>query len=170
MNQESLTSFPVYYQSYVAQVPEESAIDALNGVTVLRQDLLSSWPSDRADYAYADGKWTVKELLIHLMDAERVFVYRALRFSRNDTTDLPGYDHNGYVPESGAENRTLADVVLEMEDVRNATIAFFKNLSAAQLQRSGTANGLEMGVEQLAFIIAGHERHHLAVLAERYKA
>lgn len=168
MEETSLTAFPVYYQSYVAQVPENDPVTALKNSAKLRKHLLADWPEERQDFAYAPGKWTVKELLSHLADSERVFVYRALRFSRNDETGLPGYDHNAYVPESGANERSFDSIAKELKQVRRATISFFTGLTRDQLARTGSANKVEMSVEQLAFVIAGHERHHLGVLEERY--
>lgn len=168
MAQLDPTSFPDFYQGYVALVREDNPIDALTEAALLRKDLLSEWPDDIREFRYAPGKWTVKDLMLHLVDSERIFVYRALRFSRRDQTDLPGFDHNTYVDEAFANSRTFKSLYKEMRQQRKATVQFFKGLNTEQLQCHGTANGLAVSVEQLAYIIAGHERHHLNVLREKY--
>ena len=125
-------------------------------------------PEARRDHRYAPGKWSVKEIVGHLADAERVFAYRALRFGRGDPTALPAFDENAYVPamESGA--RGLPEHVAEWGDVRRATLSLFRHLPAAAWTRRGTASGQSVSVRALAYIIAGHVRHHLEVLETRY--
>lgn len=122
----------------------------------------------RGDYRYAPGKWSVKEVIGHLSDSERIFAYRALRIARGDETPLAGFDENAYAPETHAEARTLADVVDEWRDVRRATLSLFRGLPAAAWTRRGTANGQSMSTRAAAWVIAGHTRHHAAVLQQRY--
>jgi hypothetical protein len=130
--------------------------------------LLRRVPRDREDFAYADGKWSVKEVVGHLSDSERVFAYRALRFARNDPTELASFDENAWVANADFGRRGLADLVEEFDAVRHATIRLAKSLNADELARRGTANGNGVSVRALFYIIAGHERHHVGLLRERY--
>jgi DinB family protein len=127
------------------------------------------WPEARGTYRYAPGKWSVKELVCHLSDTERIFCYRALRFARNDATPLPSFDENAYAAEMHADERPLADLVEELLDVRRATLSFFRGLWPGAWTRRGIASGKEVSVRTMAYAIAGHARHHLEVLAERYR-
>ena len=122
----------------------------------------------RGDYRYAPDKWSVKEMVAHLCDTERVFAYRALRVGRGDGTPLSSFDDQAYVAEARAGDRTLADLAAEWGDVRRATIALFGNLPAEAWQRRGTASDQPISVRALAYVIAGHVRHHLQILEERY--
>lgn len=129
---------------------------------------LEAIPAARGDYRYAPDKWSIKEVVGHLSDTERVFAYRALRIGRGDTTPLPSFDDQAYVPEMRAGERTLADLAAEWGDVRRATIALFRNLPASAWSRRGVASDQPISVRALAYIIAGHVRHHLEVLDARY--
>ena len=159
-----------YYGKYIALVPEADAIQALESQITDGLALLRTIPESKGDHRYAPGKWTIKEVVGHLIDAERVFAYRALRFARNDRTAVPGFDENTYVPAGGFGRRTLADLTAEWELVRRANLAMFRGLDAEAWPRQGTANGNAISVRALAFIIAGHGRHHTALLRERYLA
>ncbi|RZK26331.1 MAG: DinB family protein [Hymenobacter sp.] len=117
---------------------------------------------------YAPGKWTPKEMLLHIIDTERIFTYRALRFARGDAQSLPGFDENDFAANCEANDRPLSSLLTEYHAVRAATLALFGSLNAAQLDRAGLANGAPTSVRALVFITAGHERHHLAILRERY--
>lgn len=123
---------------------------------------------ERGDYRYAPGKWTIKEVIGHLSDTERVFAYRALRVGRGDETPLTGFDDQSYVSRMHAEDLSLAGVVQDWEAVRTATLTLFRNFPAAAWQRCGTASGHPISVRALAYVIAGHTRHHLEVIDERY--
>jgi hypothetical protein len=125
-------------------------------------------PDEKARRRYAPEKWSVKEVVGHLCDAERVYAYRALRFARNDPTPLPGFDENLYVSAGRFDARTIADVVDEWRIVRAATMALFDGLDSAALARRGVANGHEVSVRALAWLAVGHAEHHLDVLSERY--
>jgi hypothetical protein len=125
-------------------------------------------PEARGDYRYAPQKWSIKEMIGHLSDTERVFAYRALRIGRGDTTPLPSFDDQAYVAEVRAGDRTLADLAAEWGDVRRATIALFRNLPTEAWHRRGTASDRPISVRALAYIIVGHVRHHLVVLEARY--
>jgi uncharacterized damage-inducible protein DinB len=157
-----------YYSRYIDRVPDGDLVALLRDQLIETVALLRGVPADREDFAYAEGKWTIKEVVGHIIDVERVMSYRALTFARNDATPLPGFDENAWVPEGNFGARTLTDLVEEWQLVRAATVHFAKNLDAAMLARRGLANGQGVSVRALLYIIAGHERHHLALLRERY--
>jgi len=119
-------------------------------------------------YRYAEDKWTIKEVLVHLMDVERVFSYRGLAAARGDTTSLPGFDHNAYVPASRANERTGADILEEYQALRAATLTFFKHLDEEALSTIGEAKDQPCTARAMVYMIAGHEHHHLQILRERY--
>jgi hypothetical protein len=160
--------FAPYYGRYVAQLGVEDALTALETQAVSTAKLLAATPESLARHRYAPEKWTVREVVGHLSDGERVFAYRALRIGRGDATPLPGFDENLYVPEGRFERRTLADVAAEFAAVRMATLALFQGFDARALERRGTANGQPVSARALAAIIAGHELHHVTLLRERY--
>jgi uncharacterized damage-inducible protein DinB len=125
-------------------------------------------PMDKFDYRYAEGKWTIKDILLHLIDSERIFAYRALRFARNDKTELPGFDENSYVDEANANQRSIQDLLTELLVVRQASLTLFKSFSEEQLLCKGIASNNPMSVRALGFIIIGHQNHHQKVFEERY--
>lgn len=139
-----------------------------SGLDLMQLFLTKELPDEKLHYSYAQGKWTVAEVLLHLIDAERVFQYRALRFARGDTTELKGFDQDTYVPESNAIKRTRVDILEEFLAVRNATLKLYGSLDGGSLERVGVANGAKMSVRALGFVISGHQQHHLAILRERY--
>ena len=159
-----------YYGKYIAMVPEDDGIQALESQLAEGLALFGAIPESKGDHRYAPGKWMVREVIGHLIDAERVFAYRAMRFARNDRTELPGFDENEYVPAGGFARRTIADLAGEWELVRRSSIAMFRGLEEGAWLRQGVANGDSITVRALAFIIAGHSRHHAAILRERYGA
>ena len=163
-----LATVPPFYQGYVRLVMELDLFESLEQSAAITQQLLKEIPESRGEYSYAHGKWTIKELLCHMIDAERIFAYRALRFARNDKTPLPGFEENDYAPEANAHNRTVASIAREMAHLRQTTIDMYKSFTPEMLQRSGTANNSAMSVLNLGFVIPGHETHHRNVLAERY--
>lgn len=156
------------YSGYVALVPEGDLVDLLREQQLDSVRLLRSLSDAQAMRAYAPGKWTVKEVIGHLSDAERIFTYRALRFARGDGRELAGFDENTYVPAGRFNERTIHDLLEELEAVRAATIHLLRHLSPEELARRGTANGHAITVRAIAYIIAGHERHHAKILRERY--
>jgi uncharacterized damage-inducible protein DinB len=123
---------------------------------------------EKGNYAYAPGKWTVKDVLQHLCDSERIFCYRALAFSRGEQLALPGYDHEAYVSQADASHRTCANLKNELENLRISTMDMFRSFTEQQLKATGTANNKQVSVQALGFIIAGHQRHHIHILNERY--
>lgn len=160
---------PAGYAGYVGKVRDgEDLMTLMQSQLEEVRAAFGRFPEARGSYRYAPGKWSVKELLGHLSDVERIFCYRALRFARRDPTALPGFDENDYAPAMEADRRPLADLLGEWLDVRRATISFLRGLPADAWPRRGVANGKEISVRALAYAIAGHVRHHLEVLAERY--
>lgn len=160
--------YAAHYAPYVSLVPEGGILAQLERQATDFARLLDSIPEERGDHAYAPGKWTIKEVVGHVCDAERVFTYRALRFARGDATPLAPFDEDAYVPPAAFGARTLADLGQEFQAVRNATIAFFRGLPTEAWTRRGIASGHEISVRALAWIAAGHELHHRNVLIERY--
>ena len=163
-----LETIPAYCRNYVALVPESDPVEAMRASMELMQALVRRLPEDMAGHRYAEGKWSIREVLCHLMDGERVFAYRALRFARGDRTPLPGYDQDLYAPQANAAARNLGRLADEMLRLRASTIDLFEGFTPEVLARSGEANQNMLSVLALGFIIAGHERHHLKVLQERY--
>lgn len=125
-------------------------------------------PMDKFDYRYAEGKWTIKDIIQHIMDAERIFVYRALRFSRNDQTPLPGFEEDDYANNTNSNKRSIQDLLTEFSALRHSTLLFYKSLSEEQLQQIGTASGNRISVRALGFVLIGHQKHHQKVFEERY--
>lgn len=160
--------YPSFFAGYVAQVPDGDVVEALIGSAEITAALLHDVSDEVAGHAYAEGKWTLKEVLLHCADAERIFAYRALRMARGDETPLPGWDENEYAPMSGANARTLDSILDEFESVRDATVTLFQGLPEAAWSRAGTANGRSLTVRAIAWIAAGHLLHHLAVMQEKY--
>lgn len=167
MDKPLLNEFAPFYAGYVDLVPEENGIKALRDSKREALDLWNKWPITKQNYRYSEGKWTPKELIQHLIDSERVFGYRALVFGRDDATILPGFDHDNYVKSASENNRTWHDLMEEFEMVRNANILLFDSLESKS-KNMGNANGWDMSVRALCFVISGHTRHHLNVLKSKY--
>jgi uncharacterized damage-inducible protein DinB len=157
-----------YYDRYISRVRDGNIVETLAAGVQETARLVRALPEERGGHRYAEGKWSVREVIGHVADGERIFAYRALRFARGDATPLPGFDENAYVPNSGADARTLASLVDELEAVRSATVALFDGLTADAWLRRGTSNGLAMSVRSFAWIAAGHELHHRELLQTRY--
>lgn len=163
--------FPPYAIMYIGLLPDDGfVLKHLKNNMKATKKLILSLPEERLLHRYADGKWTIKELLVHIIDDERIYGYRALRFARNDTTELPGFEQDDYARASEANNRKLKNILKEYEAVRDSTIALFEGLDETALTRSGVANGNRVTVRALAYHIAGHELHHINILKERYLA
>ncbi|HEY9229119.1 MAG TPA: DinB family protein [Gemmatimonadaceae bacterium] len=157
-----------YFGRYISQVPDGDLVSMLRDQAADTVALLQNLSPAQGDYAYAPGKWTIKQVIGHIIDAERVFVYRAMCFARGEAAELPAFDENAYVENANFAQRTLADLLEEFQVVRAATILFAKTLDANSLTRSGTANKNKMSVRALLYVIAGHERHHVKLFRERY--
>jgi len=157
-----------YYEKYLSQIQGNDILATLDDQGRQMLLLLSGRTEADGELRYAPEKWTVKEVLGHVCDAERVFAYRALRISRNDPTPMEGFDENDYVRNGPFARRTLADLIEDYITVRRATISLFRNLDEAAWTRRGVANKNESTVRALAYIIAGHELHHRKMIEEKY--
>jgi len=162
------TEYNAYYQPYVDESPGEDVLAALAAQRDSTAALLAKVPEARAGHRYAPGKWSIREVIGHLADAERVFSYRALRVARADVTPLASFDENAWMAPANFERRTLADVAAELRAVRESTLALFRSFDAEAWPRVGTASNHPISARALAWIISGHEAHHLRVLKERY--
>jgi len=170
MTKPDFNTLPDFHKRYVEHVKDYDVLDALKISSKETLDLVRSISEEKGDHRYAPGKWSIKELLCHMMDTERILAYRALRFARNDKTNLPGFEENDYAPEANAQNRKIKDIVDEMDRLRKTSIDLFVNFTPEMLKRKGLANGLELSVINLGYIIPGHESHHRKILRERYLA
>lgn len=166
----NLDSVPHFYKNYVKQIEQPDVLTALRFSGYRMQEAVHGIPERLADYRYAEGKWTVREVLCHVIDAERIFAYRALRFARNDQTTLSSFDENSYAPMANASGRSLRKIADEMHHLRISTLDLYESFSADMLNRKGKVGENELSVIALGFIIAGHETHHLHILKERYLA
>lgn len=168
MTRPDLETVPPFYKPYVENVQDLDVLDALRSADSQIQDLLRTIPEEKGDFRYADGKWTIKEVLNHLMDAERVFAYRALRFSRNDETPLQPFEENDYAIRANAGSRSVKQLGAEMHRLRETTIDLFSSFTADMLTREGIASSKRISVLNLGYIIAGHDLHHRKIVMERY--
>jgi len=157
-----------YYGRYIARVPDGDLVSLLRERIADTTALLRRVPAERSNFAYAPGKWSVKQVVGHMSDVERVMAYRALWFARHDSSDLPGFDENAWMDAADFATRSLDDLIEEFEAVRASTIHLASHLSADALARRGSASGNSVTVRALFYIIAGHERHHAELLRERY--
>lgn len=162
------TEFPSFYAGYVASIPDGDIRTIVRDEKEALAATLGSIPESRGGYRYAEGKWSIKTLIGHMIDAERIFSYRALRLARGDKTPLPGFEENSYAIAARSDERTVADLVSEMLDVRTSTIRLFDSLPDDAWDRSAMVSVGEVTVRALAYITVGHARHHLNVLRERY--
>jgi DinB superfamily len=162
------SEYDAAFERYVSRVPEEDALPALERQPDELRRAVGSLPPERAGFRYAPGKWSVRELVGHVMDSERVFGYRALCVARGESAPLPGFEQTDYAANAGHDRYALGDLVAEFETVRRANVSMLAHLDETAILRIGTANGLPISVRALAFIMVGHFRHHMAVLADRY--
>lgn len=162
------SSLPQYFSRYVEAVPDGDILATLERQGAETQAFLGGLDAVQAGHRYAPGKWTVKQVVAHLSDGERVFAYRALRFARKDPTELPGFEEDDWAAANTCEQRGLGEVLAELAAVRQATLALLRGLEDEAWDRQGTANGKRFSVRALAWMMAGHEVHHLRILRERY--
>lgn len=162
--------YAAYYEKYISLVPTDDVVSLLEAQGKQTVQFLSTRSEEDGDYRYAGDKWTVKEVVGHIADTERIFTYRALRIARADKTPIEGFEQDDYVKHGGFNVRSLASLVVEFRDVRSASLALFRSLSDSAWLQRGTANKNEVSVRALAFIVAGHELHHRRILEERYFA
>ncbi len=168
MTRPRLDTVPPFYRGYVEFVKDKDVREALKHASSITLKLIRLIPEEKGDHRYAEGKWTIRELLAHLQDAERIQAYRALRFARNDKTELAGFEENDYAPEANAHGRSIRQLADELETVRKSTIDLFNSFTDEMLEREGIANKSKLSVLNLGYIIAGHELHHHKILMERY--
>lgn len=169
MNRPLETEYAPFYRGYISHVNEEEILPVLRSQLDDLEELFGSVTPERETYRYAEGKWSIREVAGHLIDAERVFGYRAFSIARGDTNSLPGFDENEYMLRAPYDRVLLEDLLSEFRLVRLANIAMLRNLDEEAWKRVGTANDSAVSVRALAFIMAGHARHHMGVLRERYQ-
>jgi uncharacterized damage-inducible protein DinB len=157
-----------YYSQYIKQSGNANLLDVLKESAQALNSLFETISDEKMNYKYAEDKWTIKDMLLHIIDAERVFAYRALRFARADKTNLPGFEHNDYVVVANANGRSKASLLNEYNAQRESTIQLFSNFTDDMLLQIGVASGNPMSVRALGFVTAGHETHHCNIIKERY--
>ncbi|SDC33145.1 DinB family protein [Niabella drilacis] len=169
MNKSAIDPMPEYFDRYISQVPDD-----LELVPAIQKSILDIYQLDKekisslGDDVYAPGKWTIKQILLHIADTERVFIYRALRFARKDSTPVQSFDENLFAENSAAGERTLESLLDELVALRQSTLAFYKNLSDEQLLATGHTYKSEMSVLAMGFTIVGHQAHHFRIIEDRY--
>ena len=167
MPRPDLSRVPDYYHRYIAYVQPNDLAKAMQQ----QQEVISflkSLPAEKWNYAYAEGKWTIKEMVQHMIDTERIFAYRALTFARKDATALPGFEENDYAAASDANRRSPASLIRDLQVVQESSALLFESFSEAQLEAEGVANGKSVYVRGIGFILVGHVLHHMSILKERY--
>jgi hypothetical protein len=162
------SEFLPYYDRYIGLVPDGDVISTLTTQMAETQALLRALPASVATYRYAPDKWSVNEVVGHMIDSERIFASRALRFARNDATPLPGFEQDDYVRNSSFDAFPLSEVASELDAVRQSTLFLFRHMDEQSWTRRGIANNAEVSVRALAYIIAGHELHHCEIIRTRY--
>ena len=159
---------PDYFQNYFSKLSDGPIVEVWENYLEEALEFWRSISEAEANYAYADGKWTIKEMLLHIIDTDRVFGYRALAFSRGEKQALPGFNHNDYVKQSGANSRAYADLLQEYESVKIANLSLIKSFTDAQCQLTGDMAGVKTSVLALAYVMPGHDLHHISICKERY--
>ena len=168
MPKPSPANYPVYFKKYVDLVPDEDLLTGFQNQAAVIKELLVGITEEKSMYAYDTGKWTLKELLQHMIDTERIFNYRALAIARKETASLPGFDENIYAQNSNANNRTWQNLVDEFLAVRSSTEMLYKSFTDEALAATGTSNNNPVTVISLGFITLGHFYHHKNIMQERY--
>jgi len=167
-SQLDTSEYNPYYGPYINILGNADLAEALKSSSERFQEMIIDLPIEKLHYSYADGKWTVAEIILHLIDAERVFQYRALRFGRNDKTDIPGFEQDDYVLVGNANNRSKKELLEEYKAVRASSIRLFNAFSDEELKRQGTAGGNPMSVRAIGFVLSGHVMHHMKIINEKY--
>lgn len=161
--------FPSYAIMYISLLPDDGLLlKHLKENFDKTKEFILSLPGEKLTYRYAKDKWNIKEILIHIIDDERIYAYRALCFARNDKTELPGFEQDDYATFSNANNRSIENILNEYESVRNATITLFESFDKTALLREGVANKNKVTVRALGYHLAGHELHHINIIKEKY--
>lgn len=162
------SEFNSYYQVYIDKAGDGNVFEELSKNLNTIIHFFESINVEKLHYRYAEDKWTIKEILQHIIDTERVFAYRALRASRNDRTDLPGFDQDAFVVHSHANQKSIVNLLSEYKSVRMATLSLFESFDDRNLAETGIINGSSLSVRAIGFIIVGHENHHLEIIHKRY--
>ena len=168
MNRPETHEFDPYYNTYISLIEGDNVLPALDAQSAEMSAIFSEIPEEKGTFAYAEGKWTVKEVLSHLIDGERIFAYRFLRISRGDETPIEGFEQDGYIENSNANNRSFASLIDEFDMQRRSNMLMLRNLSDEGSRRMGTASEKTISARAIAYIMAGHVRHHIRILNERY--
>jgi uncharacterized damage-inducible protein DinB len=170
MQRPGSDEFDPYYDGYISQIKEgEDLLAIMDRQPQELSSLFAQFPEDRGTHTYAEGKWTIKEVLSHIIDAERMFAYRLLRVSRGDQTPIEGFDQEvGYIENSNANNRPFAELLDEFDLARRSNVLMLRNLSDEAAARVGIANNIRVSARALAYMMAGHVRHHKNIIKERY--
>ena len=168
MSRPDLNRAPEFFHNYINQVPDNDLMTAFKNQTPVTIQFYENIPADKIDYAYAEGKWTIREVMQHIIDAERVFSYRALRFARKDATPLASFDENLFTRNAKVNRRNWSDLLEEFKIVRKATEMLFSSFDEDQLNASGIANNNSIDVLALGYICVGHPIHHINITRERY--
>jgi len=163
------SGYASFYQPYLDNVPDDgNLLQHLTDIMNETENLILKLPKEQLSFRYSNDKWTIKDILVHLVDCERIFVYRATRIARADQTDLPGFDEKLFAINANANNRAISDIIKELKAFRTASLIFIETLDEKALNRTGTANGYPMSVSLLVNHIYGHHRHHLNIIYEKY--
>jgi hypothetical protein len=168
MKKSDLVNLDEYFKNYLNNVPEEELPSALMNSLQFTHNFITNVPADKLEHRYEPGKWSIKEIFMHLIDSERIIGYRALRFARNDKNELLGYDQDEYAKYSKANERSIEDLLEDFTAARRANIVLFKSFDDEMLSRTGVANKKEVSVLLLGFLVCGHAMHHLKIIRERY--
>lgn len=168
MQRPQTNEFAPYYRTYISLIEGDNVLPVLDAQTAELRAIFSQMPEEKGTYAYAEGKWTLKEMLSHIIDGERIFAYRILRISRGDETPIEGFEQDDYIATSNAKNRSFADLLEEFDLQRRSNLLMVNNLSDENASRMGTASGVGISSRALTYIMAGHVTHHVGVLKERY--
>lgn len=168
MKRPETNEYAPYYNNYISLIDGDNVMSVLNSQVAEIRSMFADVPEERGAFAYADGKWTIKELLSHLIDGERIFAYRIHRISRGDKTPIEGFEQDDYIANSNANNRSFADLLDEFDLQRRSNLLMVNNISDEGSKRMGTASDNPVSVRALTYIMAGHVSHHVKILKERY--
>lgn len=157
-----------YYGIFIDKSESENIVQGLQQGKKKFIDFVNTIPNEKLTYAYEEDKWTIAEVIQHIIDTERIFSYRALRFARKDQTPLIGFDQDAYVPNSNANTFSIEDLIEDFESVRNSSITLYKRFTSEMLNQIGEASGSPMSTRAAGYILSGHQNHHVEVIKERY--
>jgi hypothetical protein len=163
-----LEYIPPFYHKYLSKIEDEDILTLLKHNHIETAEFFERIPGSKQEFSYRPGKWTIKQILLHLIDVERIFVYRAFRFSRNDPTDLPGFDQDTYIHQAKLDHVAYDFLLKQWDTLRRSSVSFYEMLPPEALKRTGRAMGMEFTPESICYILVGHTRHHISIIKERY--